>query len=136
MEAQTVEGTVAFYHLIERDSYKGREKATYDLTVNIDEETAQKMKDMGVHVKYYEGNPQRKFTTKFKVPVLDGTQDPNSKKQWEGEVPWGSKVKVLWETTGIPNEEYGIPTYVKAVRVLAEPVRDGNDPLDYVPDDF
>ena len=60
----------------------------------------------------YEGVKQRKFTSKFDVPVLnpDGSA-------FSGRVTRGSKVRLLY-SDGAAHPVHGTPTYLNKVKVL------------------
>lgn len=111
-------GEVAFSHLTEFDKYKNKSTGNYTLTITMDEAEASRLRDMGVQVKEYQKNDsepvklQRKFKSQFNVRVVDIDNHPFS-----GEIPYGSKVRVLW-TTGEPSADYGVPTYLQQVRVV------------------
>lgn len=112
-----VSGTVAFSNITEHDVYKGKSTGNYTLTITLSDSEAQKLSDMGVQIKTYapaEGAPklQRKFKTKYHVPVFDLDDRPV-----KGELPFGSEVRVLF-TAGEPSEEHGTPTYLQKVRVV------------------
>ena len=124
-QAQVVtSGVVAFSNITEFDSYNGKSTGKYSLTVTLDPAEASKLADMGVRVKQYvpkdeNGEPQpekakdqRKFTSQYHVPVVD--MDDH---QVQGEIPFGSKVRVLWKGMDA-HPEYGVPTYVNRVRVV------------------
>ena len=106
------EGVVAFESLKEHDSYMGQTTGKYTITLTLSPEEAEKVEQCGVKLKFYEGNPQRKFSTAYDVPVVD-TED----KPFVGNLPRGSKVRVLWKE-GQPHPVHGVSTYLSRVRVL------------------
>ena len=112
-----VSGKVAFESLWETDTYLGQDTGKYNIVLTLGEAEASKLTDLGVNVKEYEGNGQRKFTSKFPIKVIDADDQP-----FKGPLPRGSEVRVLFNT-GDPHPQYGTPTYANAVRVLevAEP---------------
>jgi hypothetical protein len=120
-------GTVAFSNLTEFDVYMGKSTGKYNLVITMEPEAASKLEDMGVKVKDYEGKAQRKFTSKYNVSVVDIDDQPVA-----GEIPYGSKVRILW-SDGPVNPEYGVPTYMNKVRVVefAEGGDDGEVPSDF-----
>ena len=124
--SQVAFGKVAFSNLEEFDVYKGKSTGRYSLVVVLDDATAESLDKQGVTLKEYEGNMQRKFTSKFNVQVIDLQGEPVT-----GELPRGSEVRVLF-TPGEPGEN-GTPTYMNKVRVveLAEQFDDGD-----IPDEF
>lgn len=114
-------GTVAFSNIDQMEEYKGQSTGRYSITLTLDAEEAQKLEDLGLKLRDYQGTPQRKFTSKFKVGVVDTDNNPVA-----GEIPWGSKVRVLWRA-GDPHPEHGIPAYVNKVRVVEFAEHDGED---------
>ena len=107
-----VEGTVAFSNLTKTDFYNGKDTGRYNLVCTLDPQEAQKLEDKGVKIRDYEGTPQRKFPTKFRVVVVDTNDEPINT-----EIPYGSRVRMQVEL-GPDNPMYGVPTYLKRVRVL------------------
>ena len=106
------EGTVAFQSLREHDVYNGQSTGKYTLTIMLPEEDAEVLEGMGVKLKDYEGNSQRKFSSKFSVPVLNADGTP-----FAGDVTRGSKVRVQYQY-GPQHPVHGTPTYLNAVKVL------------------
>ena len=106
-----IDGTANFSHLTEHEQYKGKSTERYALTITLDEETADKLAANGVKVKEYQGKKQRKFTSIYDVRVMD-----NSQKPFEGEVPYGSTVKVGFKYGA--KGEHGVPTYLNVVQVV------------------
>ncbi len=110
-------GEVIFSTMTEHDVYNGKSTGNYCLTVALSDQEARKLGDMGVQIKEYthketgETTLQRKFKSKFDVSVVDTDNNPVS-----GEIPFGSKVRVLW-VAGDPSDQYGVPTYMNKVRV-------------------
>lgn len=105
-------GTVAFSNLTECEVYQGQSTGRYTMVITMDPKDASVLEDMGVKLKDYEGNAQRKFASKFKVDVLDTENNPV-----QGEVPYGSKVRLLWKS-GPSHPVHGAPTYLNKVRVV------------------
>lgn len=105
-------GTVAFESLNKTDVYNGMDTGKYNITLTLDEASAQELADKGVNLKEYEGNKQRKFASKYMVDVFnaDGTR-------FNGQVTRGSKVKVKY-SLGKPHPVHGTPPYLSAVKVL------------------
>ena len=114
-------GVVAFCNLDEHEMFKGKTTGRYSLVVTMDEQEASKLSDKGVKVKTYEDKKQRKFSSKFEVPVLDLDGEAVSKK-----IPYGSKVRLLW-ADGPAHPEHGVPTYLNAVRLVEKAETDTND---------
>lgn len=119
------QGVVAFSNLTEFDTYKGKPTGAYSLVITMEPNEAQKLEDMGAKVKDYKGTAQRKFRSQFHVPVVDIDNHPV-----QGEIPYGSKVRVLW-VAGELDPEHGLRTHLNKVRIveLSESVTED-------PDDF
>jgi hypothetical protein len=109
--ARTIEGTVVFSNVETEDQYKGK-PVGYNVVLLLDEQDASFLSDQGVAIKRYEDKPQRKFRTNSPPRVVNIEDDVIT-----GEVPYGSKVRLAY-VLGEPNPEYGVPTYLNAVRVL------------------
>jgi hypothetical protein len=79
--------------------------------------------DKGVKLREYEGTPQRKFSTKYEVPMFDA--DGN---EFSGRLTRGSKVRVKY-AEGKPHPVHGTSTYLSAIKVieLAEATEGGGD---------
>ena len=74
MSVDMLEGKVAFQNLEDHEFYQGQSTGKYSIVLQLDEDI-NKLLDKGVKLKEYEGVKQRKFSTKYKVPVFnnDGT---------------------------------------------------------------
>ena len=112
MSLATLEGTVAFANLTEHEVYNNQSTGKYSLVVSLDEATADELDAKGVKLREYEGVKQRKFSSKFDVPVLnaDGSE-------FNGRVTRGSRVRLLY-TDGQPHPVRGTGTYLNKVKVL------------------
>ena len=122
-------GVVAFSNLTEFDVYQGKSTGRYSVVIVLDEPSASKLADQGVKLKDYNDTKQRKFSTKYKVDVVDTEDEPI-----QGEIPWGSDVRVLY-STGPAHPVNGTPTYLNKVRLVSYP--EGFDPSTAeVPDEF
>lgn len=119
-------GVVAFSNLAEHEIYQGKTTGRYSLVITMDPAEASKLADMGVRLREYDGKQQRKFSSKFHVDIVDLDNNPV-----QGEVPYGSKVRLLW-ADGAPHPEHGVPTYLNKVRV----VEFAEGGIDEVPDEF
>ena len=108
----TIEGTIAFAELETTEVYNGQDTGKYSVVLSLDDSDATQLADMGVKLREYEGVKQRKFSSKFDVPVLnpDGSA-------FSGRVTRGSKVRLLY-TDGQPHPVHGIGTYLNKVKVL------------------
>ena len=107
-------GTVAFANLEEHEIYNGESTGKYSLTLTVDESEADALAQAGVKLREYEGNKQRKFSTKYPVSIIDKDDEP-----FRGPLGRGSVVKVLWKA-GQPHPVHGTSTYMMKVRVLEE----------------
>lgn len=117
-ELQFVEGVVAFSNLTQHDVYQGKDTGNYTLTITLDPQAAQALENQGVKLKDYNGTPQRKFKSQYKVGLIDA-EDNKLELQ---EIPFGSTVRVLFKA-GNSHPEHGTPVYMNKIRVLemAEP---------------
>lgn len=111
------EGVVAFCNLSETEKYKGQDTGRYTVVLTIDDGESEALKSAGVHVKSYDNGTdilaQRKFFTKFPdFPVINTNGEPVSR-----DIPYGSKVKILW-VEGKPHPVHGVPPYIKKIKVL------------------
>lgn len=107
-----VDGVVAFSNLTKHEEYQGRSTGKYSLVLELNEENKELLMSHGVKVKDYKGTPQRKFSTKFNIKVVD--TDNNTV---EGEIPWGSKVNLIVSFSK-PSPVYGVTPYLQAVRLV------------------
>jgi hypothetical protein len=117
---------VAFSNITEHDVYQGKSTGKYSLTITMEPSEAAKLEDRGVRLKDYEGKAQRKFSTKYTVPVVDADDNPVS-----GEIPYGSTVRVLW-AQGPDHPQYGPSTFLNRIRV----VEFSENSSDEIPDEF
>jgi len=107
------EGIVAFSNLEETERYNGQDTGKHSITLTLDPDEAAKLASEGIKLKEYKNQPQRKFVTKFSgFPVLDADGKTISK-----HVPYGSRVKVMWEP-GKPHPQHGVTPYFKKIKVL------------------
>jgi hypothetical protein len=119
-------GVVAFSNLTEHEMYDGQSTGRYSLVITMEDSDASKLADMGVKLKNYDGKEQRKFASKYHVSVVDTEDRPVN-----GEIPYGSKVRVLWKD-GVAHPQHGVGTYLNKVRVVEFAENDGED----APSDF
>jgi hypothetical protein len=117
-----IEGTVAFENLDTYEVYNGQCTGKYSVVISLEGAEADALEGMGVKLREYEGVKQRKFATKFDVPVLDKEGKP-----FAGRIGRGSKVRLLW-AEGNPHPVHGTATYLNKIKVLevAEPM-EGED---------
>ena len=105
-------GEVAFENLRQHEIYNGQDTGKYTVTVTVDDEEAKKLADAGVKLRTYEGQQQRKFSSKFPINIVDVNDEP-----FDGSVGRGSKIKVAWKE-GMSRPVHGTATYLNAVRVI------------------
>jgi len=123
------EGVVAFSNLSGTEKYNGQDAGKCSIVLTLEDEEAEKLSDAGIVVKEYKNQPQRKFVTKFPdFPVMDAEGDTIAK-----HVPYGSKVRVLWEP-GKPHPTHGVAPYFKKIKVLEMAEHEGS--LDDGDEDF
>jgi len=118
-------GKVAFDNLREHEMYQGKTTGRYSVTLTMEDSEADKLAGIGVKLREYEGNQQRKFASQYEVQVVDLEGMP-----FKGAIPRDSIVRVQWKS-GNTHPVHGTPTYLNAVRVLevAESVFDEDDEL-------
>lgn len=105
-------GTVAFESLRQTDVFNGQDTGKYNVTITLDEDSADELVDAGVKLREYEGNKQRKFASKYLVDVFDNTGG-----RFDGQVTRGSKVKVKY-SLGKPHPVHGVSPYLVAVKIM------------------
>ena len=107
-----VEGTIAFENLDTHEMYQGQSTGKYSVVISLDDSTAEQLAGLGVKLREYEGTKQRKFSTKYDVPVMDAEGQP-----FTGRIGRGSKVRLLW-AEGQPHPVHGMGTYLNKIKVL------------------
>ena len=107
-----VEGTIAFENLDTHEMYQGQSTGKYSVVISLDDKTADQLAGLCVKLREYEGTKQRKFSTKYDVPVMDVEGQP-----FAGRIGRGSKVRLLW-AEGQPHPVHGTGTYLNKVKVL------------------
>ena len=113
MALQYVEGIVAFSNLEEFDVYQGKSTGNYTLTITLEPDAAQALEALGVVVKEYNGNAQRKFKSQYQTPMCDASGEDID----TVDLPYGSKVRVLFKA-GKQHPQFGVPVYLSKVKVL------------------
>jgi len=109
-----VEGITMFNtHLTQHDEWKGQSTGKYAIQVKLDGKTASKLSKSGVQVKEYDGEPIRKFTSKYNIEVW-----LNNKERYDHELPSGTKVRVEYTPGKSAHPEFGVSTYLKRVLIL------------------
>lgn len=116
-----IEGKIAFENLVEHELYQGQSTEKYSVVISVDDATASKLTDMGVKMRAYEGVQQRKFSTKYDVPVIniDGSA-------YKGRIGRGSKVRLLW-AEGQAHPVHGVATYLNKIKVLEVAEQEGSE---------
>jgi len=109
-----IKGAVAFSNLKEKETYLGHPGTKYSLVVVLDAPSAEGLKEKGVELKEYKGNPQKKLVTYKEIPVIDTSDAP-----FEGEIPRHSKVNAI--VTIAKNRTGVLTPYLEAVRVVELP---------------
>ena len=105
-------GKAAFVNLTETEQYQGQDTGKYTLTVTLDDSTAEMLSNQGVKLRDYEGTPQRKFSSRYPVKVIDADDNP-----FVGPITRGSTIRLSYKT-GPAHPIHGTPTYLNAVRVV------------------
>jgi len=105
-------GKAAFVNLTETEQYQGQDTGKYTLTVTLNQDTAEMLSNQGVKLRHYEGTPQRKFSSKYPVKVIDADDNP-----FVGPITRGSILRLSYKT-GPAHPVHGTPTYLNAVRVV------------------
>lgn len=105
-------GKAAFVNLTETEQYQGQDTGKYTLTVTLNQDTAEMLSNQGVKLRDYEGTPQRKFSSKYPVKVIDADDNP-----FVGSITRGSTIRLSYKT-GPAHPIHGTPTYLNAVRVV------------------
>lgn len=107
-----VQGTTIFNtSLTQFDTYQGQSTDKYSLQITLDKQAAAILDKAGVKIKEYEGEPIRKFTSRYDIPVFTGRGE-----QWNDEIPSGSTVRVEFTTKEHPTA--GMVPYAKRVLLL------------------
>ena len=107
-----VQGTTIFNTaLTQFDTYQGQSTDKYSLQITLDKFNADLLDKAGVKVKEYEGEPIRKFTSRYDIPVYTGRNE-----RWHDEIPSGSTVRV--EFTTKEHTTAGNVPYAKRVLLL------------------
>ena len=107
-----VQGTTIFNSaLTQFDTYQGQSTEKYSLQITLDKNEAELLTKNGVKVKEYEGEPIRKFTSRYDIPVFTAKNE-----RWNDEIPSGSIVRVEYTTKEHPTA--GNVPYAKRVLLL------------------
>ena len=116
-----VEGKICFENLDTHELYQGQSTEKYSVVISVDDATADNLSSIGVKMREYEGVKQRKFTTKYDVPVIniDGTA-------FMGRIGRGSTVRLLW-AEGQAHPVHGTATYLNKIKVLEVAEQEGGE---------
>ena len=123
--SQFLDVTLAFNsNLLATDVYNGQDTGKYKVKAVLDAAGAAELENAGVKLTDYQGKSQRTFSSKFPVAIFG--PEGNEPLELTEELPYGSKVRVLFKL-GAPHPQYGVATYMSALRVLeiAEPSEGG-----------
>jgi hypothetical protein len=110
IEARTIFNT----NLTKHEIYQGQSTGKFGLQLSLSEEQAKKLTEDGVVVKSYEGNPLRKFSSRYVIDVFDelGAVKPEDVK----ELPPTSLVRLEYVTKNHPTA--GEVPYAKRLLIL------------------
>ena len=107
-----INGSAAFVNLSEHELYQGQSTGKYSLTVTLDDESIAQLEAQGVKMREYEGQKQRKFASKFNVPLYEANGD-----EFMGAITRGSLVRVQY-SLGDEHPVHGFTPYLDKVKVL------------------
>jgi len=107
-----INGSAAFINLSEHELYQGQSTGKYSLTVTLDDASIAQLEGQGVKMREYEGAKQRKFASKFDVPVYEANGD-----EFMGSITRGSFVRVQY-SLGQEHPVHGITPYLDKIKVL------------------
>ena len=107
-----IQGTAAFINLSEHELYQGQSTNKFSLTVTLDDKSIEQLEAQGVKMREYEGQKQRKFASKFNVPLYEADGD-----EFMGQVTRGSLVRVQY-SLGDEHPVHGFTPYLDKVKVL------------------
>jgi hypothetical protein len=118
-----LEGNVAFANLDEHEVYQGQSTGKFSVVLSLESADADMLAERGVKLRDYEGTKQRKFASKFDVPLFDAEG-----MDFNGRLTRGSKVRIAWQE-GDEHPVHGVSTYLNKVKVLelAEAADGGGD---------
>jgi hypothetical protein len=107
-----IEGKTIFNsHLTKHELYQGKSTEKYALQLSLTKEQAKTLKALGMVIKEYEGQPLRKFTSRYDVPLFDRAGE-----ELHREVPPGSTVRIEYITK--PHKTAGEIPYMKRVLLM------------------
>jgi len=107
-----VEGTTIFNTSLKQfDTYQGKSTEKYSLQITLNKKEAARLAKEGVKIKEYEGEPIRKFTSHYNIPVF-----LSNKEKWDEELPSGSKIRIEYVTKSHPTA--GKVPYAKRILLI------------------
>lgn len=107
-----VQGTTIFNTALTTfDTYQGQPTEKYALQITLDKKEAARLTKEGVVIKEYEGEPIRKFTSRYDIPVFTAKNE-----KWHDEIPSGSTVRIEYTTKEHPTA--GQVPYAKRVLLM------------------
>jgi hypothetical protein len=107
IEAETIFKT----HLTVHEEYQGQSTGKFALQLALTPDQKEKLESDGVKVKEYDGQPLRKFASRYEVKMFDKEGAEISR-----ELPAGSKVRLEYITKSHPTA--GEVPYVQRLMVL------------------
>ncbi len=118
-----IEGTTIFNTHLTKTEWFGdgpaaKDTEKYSIQIKLDKDSANKLSKEGVKIKEYEGEPIRKFTSRYPVSV-----HLNANEAWTDELPSGSIVRIEYTTK--QHHQHGMIPYFK--RVLVKEMGEGGD---------
>ena len=108
-----ITGVAKFVNLVQHEEYNGQSTGKYSIVVGLEPQDADQLSEQGVNLRDYQGSPQRKFASQYKIRLVDADKKPME----ASEVTYGSTVRVMYEL-GAPSPQYGVSPYAIAIQVL------------------
>ena len=107
------EGIVNSVNLAETEFLNDKDTGKYSIVLTVNQDQVQLLEDNGVKVREYKNQPQCKFVSlSDDCEVVDSDGEATSKN-----IPYGSKVRILWEA-GKPHPTHGSAPYLKKIKAL------------------
>ena len=110
IEANTIFKT----NLTKHEVYQGQSTEKFSLQLALSEEQVEELNKQGVKTKQYEGQPLRKFSSRYAIDVFD-KKGPVAAQDLQ-ELPSGSKVRLEYVTKKHPTA--GEVPYAKRLMIL------------------
>ena len=108
-----INGTAAFINLVEHEQYQEKSTGKYSLTVTLDDKSIEQLEGQGVHLRQYEDQKQRKFSSKFTVPLYAADGD-----EFMGQITRGSLVRVQYSLGANEHPVHGWTPYLDKIKVM------------------